>query len=123
MFEELSAGYYVGQLYVEPYDGDHAAIEREQHERANEQVYADGGAVERLDYPLVMKLGETHFPVFSTDDVQMDTLGLPAPLIEATRIEDPPTLKEVFLAKADQAAQLLQWFTPYEVSDTDFVPQ
>lgn len=123
MFEDLSAGYYVGRLYVEPYDGDHAAMDREQHEQANQQVYTSGEGVERFDYPLVMKVDETHFPVFSTDDVQTDTLALPSPLLEATRIQDPPTLKEVLLAKAERAAQLLRWFTPYEINDIDFAPQ
>ena len=60
MFEEFSAGYYVGQLYIKPYDGEHAVMEREQHEAANKQVYATDTGIERLDYPLLMMLGDHH---------------------------------------------------------------
>lgn len=39
MFEEFSAGYYVGQLNIELSGDDHVVTEWEQHEEANGQVY------------------------------------------------------------------------------------
>ena len=119
MFEEFSAGYYVGRLYIEPYDGDHAVMDRGQHEAANKQVYATGAAVERLDHPLVMKVEQRHVPVFAADDMPVDTLGVPDTVLETTRIEKPPTLKEVLVAKAERAAQLLEWTTPYTIREPD----
>jgi hypothetical protein len=110
MFEEFSAGYYLGQLYVEPRDGERAVVHEEHHERANETVYASGEGVERLDHPLVMKLDSTHFPVHRADDVPAGTLAVPDDLLEATGVEDPPALKEVLLAKADEASRLMRWF-------------
>lgn len=110
MFEEFSGGYYLGRLYVEPYGGDRAAMHADQHEAANRQVYANGEGVERLDHPLVMKVGETHFPVLGAGDVPADTLAVPHEYLEDIRVRDPPSLEEVLLAKADQAGQLLRWF-------------
>ncbi len=110
MFEEFSRGYYLGRLYVQPYGGDRAVMDATQHERVNEQVYATGEGVERLDHPLVMKLDERHFAVHGAEDVPADTLGLPRGVLEATRVASPPALEEVLLAKADRAAQLFEWF-------------
>lgn len=118
MFEEFSAGYYVGQLYIKPYDGEHAVMERDQHEEANEQIYVTGDGVERLDNPLVMKLDDHHFPVLGTNEVPTDTLAMPDAIIEANHIDDPPTLTEILVAKADRAAQLLEWFTPYTIQES-----
>ena len=117
MFEEFSGGYYLGRLYVEPRGGDTPAMCRTQHERVNRQVYATGEGVERTDAPLVMKLDDCHFPVTGAEDVPADTLALPETLLATTGVSDPPALREVLLAKADQAAQLLEWFTPFEVDD------
>lgn len=110
MFEVFSDGYYLGRLYVEPHPGDQAVMQADQHERVNRQVYAAGEGIERLDYPLVMKLEDRHFPVHGAEDVPADTLGLPGPLLDGSRIDSPPALREVLLAKADRAAQLLDWF-------------
>jgi len=112
MFEEFSGGYYLGRLYVEPYDGERAAMHEEQHKAANKQVYASGEGVERLDNPLVMKVDQSHFPVHGAEDVPADTLAVPEELLADTRVSDPPALKEVLLAKADQAGRLLRWFSP-----------
>jgi len=106
MFERFSSGYYLGRLYVEPDEGGRAAISRAQHERVNEQLYT-GDGVERTDLPLVMKLGNTHFTVGGGADVPADTLVVPESLVEETDIRNPPALREVFLAKADRARQLL----------------
>ena len=107
MFEEFSSGYYLGRLYVEPYDGDRAMMSRDQHEQVNEQLYATGEGVERLDAPLVMKVDERHVAVHGQDGLPGDTLVLPAELLEDSRVRNPPALKEVLLAKSHRARQLL----------------
>jgi len=115
MFEEFSAGYYFGRLFVEPFDGDRAVIRRDQHEQVNERLYADGSGVERLDAPLVMKLENHHVVVHGDEDVPQDTLAVPKPVLEDIDIENPPTEREVLLAKADRAWQLLRlggWDAP-----------
>ena len=122
MFEEFSAGYYVGRLYIEPYDGEHAVMERAQHEAANEQIYnatADEG-ITRMDQPLVAKVDDRHFPVLGATDVPSDTLAIPDDRLEETRVTTPPAVKSVLVAKADRAAQLLEWWTPYTMSDPDY---
>lgn len=101
MFEQFSSGYYLGRLYVEPYGGDHAVMHRNHHEQVNEQLY-DG-----KEAPLVMKIGSAHVPVHSADDVPGRTVGLPESALSAAGVENPPTLQEVLLAKADRAKQLL----------------
>lgn len=108
MFSEFSRGYYLGRLYVEPHDGDSAAMQREQHELVNEQLYADGAGLERLDTPLVMKLGNRHFPVHGEDGVPDGTLALPEHLLGDATVQNPPALREILLAKADRANQLLR---------------
>ncbi|WP_132057915.1 DUF5802 family protein [Halorussus amylolyticus] len=108
MFEEFSSGYYLGRLYVEPSDGEQAAMRRDHHEQINEQLYATGEGIERLDNPLVMKVDSHHLAVHGEDDVPEGTLALPRDVLEDTRIRNPPALKEVLLAKADRAAQLLR---------------
>jgi len=105
MFEQFSRGYYLGRLYVEPRDGG-AAMCRDQHERVNQQLYGDKG-VTRTDLPLVMKLGRRHFPVRGDEEVPADTLAVPEDVLADADIRNPPSLSEVFLAKADHAAQLL----------------
>lgn len=111
MFEQFSRGYYLGRMYVEPSDDESAKMCRAQHERVNRQLYADGEGVERTDLPLVMKLGTNHFPVRGDERVPADTLAVPESVLEET-VRNPPTLKEVFLAKADTATQLLELTEP-----------
>ena len=106
MFEEFSSGYYLGRLYVEPDEGERAAIARTQHERVNEALYT-GDGVARTDLPLVMKLGNTHFTVGGGANVPAGTLVVPEELLGETDIRNPPALREVFLAKAGRARQLL----------------
>jgi hypothetical protein len=105
MFERFSGGYYLGRLYVEPHEGEQAVIQRSDHERVNEQLYTDGKGVERLDAPLVMKLGNTHFPVHGDDSVPTGTLAVPRDLVD----DSLPDRREVLLAKADRAAELLRY--------------
>ncbi len=107
MFETFSRSYYVGRLFVEPYDGEHAALRRDQHELVNEQLYADGEGIERLDLPLVMKLAQQHFAVHGEDGLPENTLMVPRDRLDAGRVDTLPAPREVLLAKADRASQLL----------------
>jgi hypothetical protein len=119
MFEEFSRGYYLGRLYVEPGADGVAKMCRTQHERVNRQLYADGEGIQRLDRPLVMKLGATHFTVHGDDEVPADTLTVPEGVLEES-VHNPPSLREVFLAKAERASQLLQLTgTHWVTGDTD----
>ena len=102
MFEQFSSGYYLGRLYVEPHDGDRAVIHREHHELVTEQLY------ESARDPLVMKIGSTHVAVHGADNVPGRTVALPADALSATGTDTPPMLREVLLAKADRARQLLE---------------
>ena len=105
MFERFSTGYYLGRLYVEPRDGDAAAIHREAHEHVNEQLYATGDGVERTDGPLVMKLDGRHFPVRGDESVPSGTLAVPDCLTDGRL----PDRREVLLADADRAEELLRY--------------
>ena len=106
MFEQFSSGYYLGRLYVEPYDGDRAVMQRIDHERMNEELYATGEGVERVDAPLVMKFdGTNHFPVLGDEEIPSGTLALPAHLVG----DGLPDHREVFLATADRADELLRY--------------
>lgn len=105
MFERFSDGYYLGRLYVEPTTADCAQMCAAQHERVNEQLYAEDG--EQTDRPLVMKLGVHHLAVHGDERVPADTLSVPESVLAETAVRNPPTLQEVLLAKADRATQLL----------------
>jgi hypothetical protein len=105
MFERFSSGYYLGELYVEPHDGDRAVIQRADHEHVNEQLYADGEGVERLDAPLVMKVDGSHIPVGGDADVPSGTLAIPHGLAD----DALPDRRNVLLADADRAETLLRW--------------
>jgi hypothetical protein len=54
-----------------------------------------------------MKVGQQHLPVHGAESVPADTLAVPEPVLAETAVENPPTLREVLLAKADRAAELL----------------
>jgi len=120
MFERFSSSYYLGRLYVEPYDGDCAVMQRADHERVNEQLYASGEGVEPLDTPLVMKLDGHHFPVVGDESVPAGTLGLPSHLADETL----PDRREVLLAEADRARELLRYtgYDPDSAFDPDSRP-
>lgn len=105
MFEQFSSGYYLGRLYVQPHDGERAVMQREDHERVNEQLYASGEGIEPLDTPLVMKLDGQHFPVLGDEGVPSGTLALPKEMAD----DSLPDRREVFLAKPDRADELLQY--------------
>jgi hypothetical protein len=108
MFSEFSRGYYLGRLYVEPREGDRAVVHRNLHERVNEQLYADEAGLARLDTPLVVKMDNRHFAVHGEEGVPEDTLAVPEHLVADANVRDPPALREILLAKADRATQLLR---------------
>ena len=105
MFEQFSGGYYLGELYVEPHDCERAVIHQDDHEAMNAQLYTDGEGVERLDAPLVMKVENTHFPVGGDEAVPSGTLAVPAELLG----DEPASHREVLLAKANRAVELLRY--------------
>ncbi len=107
MFEQFSSGYYLGRLYVEPSSDDTATMCRDQHKRVNEQLYGQGDGITRLDNPLVMKVGSTHFAVRGEDGVPANTLTVPESMLDERAVRNPPRWSEVLLAKADHAAKLL----------------
>ncbi|KDE58242.1 hypothetical protein EL22_06215 [Halostagnicola sp. A56] len=109
MFEVFSRSYYLGRLYVTPTDDEHASMQTDQHERINDAVYTSGEGIERLDAPLVMKLESGHFPVHGDDGVPENTLAVPESVLDRTQITNPPSLKEVFLARRERARQLLEF--------------
>jgi len=108
MFEEFSNGYYLGRLYVTPSPEERALIERTTHERVSEQLYDDDAADATPD-SLVMKLDTAHLAVHGDDGVPAETLAVPEDVLAALDVENPPTLTEVFLAKAGRAEQLLRF--------------
>lgn len=107
MFEQFSRGYYLGRLYVEPSVDEAATMCQTQHEQLNRQLYAKKAGVERLDWPLVMKVGTRHLPVHGSEAVPADTLAVPESVAEDAGVRDLPDLKEVLLAKSERARQLL----------------
>jgi hypothetical protein len=109
MFAPFSSGYYLGRLYVAPSGGEEAKLQEERLERVNRELYADGTGLERVDHPLVMKLGTTHFAVHPDESVPDGTLAVPETHLEAADIENPPALTEVFLAKAEHASRLVRF--------------
>jgi hypothetical protein len=111
MFEEFSSGYYLGRLYVTPSREERALIERTTHERVSEQLYTTDAAASTPE-SLVMKLDTAHFPVHGDDGVPAETLAIPEELLSSLDVGNPPTLTEVFLAKADRAEQLLRFTRP-----------
>jgi hypothetical protein len=119
MFEQFSSGYYLGELYVQPRNGDAAAIRRADHERVNEQLYGDETELVRLDAPLVMKVGTRHFPVVGDDDLPSGTLALPRESIPDDLKFEVPGRKEVLLANAERTGELLEYagWEPAEGAD------
>lgn len=110
MFEPFSSGYYVGRLYVEPHEGERTLLHRDQHERVNRELYATGTGIERLDRPLIVKLEEHHFAVEGESGIPEDTLFVPHDALAPSPTEPLPALREVLLAKAERAGQLMSLF-------------
>jgi len=118
MFEEFSASYYLGRLYVTPSPEERALIERTTHERVRNHLYAETAGEETPD-SLVMKLDTAHLAVHGDEGVPSETLAVPEELLAALDVENPPTLTEVFLAKADRAEQLRRFTRAREDDDGD----
>ncbi len=118
MFEEFSSGYYLGRLYVTPSREERALIERTTHERVSEQLYTAASETSTPE-SLVMKLDTAHFPVHGDDGVPAETLAVPEELLSSLDVGNPPTLTEVFLAKADRAQQLLRFTRPTAGDDDE----
>lgn len=115
MFEQFSGGYYLGRLYVEPYEGDRPAISRLDHEQVARQLYepdatrAASDPVADGNQPLVMKLGTKHLAVRGRDEVPDRTLAVPFDIVDDGTY---PDLREVLLAKAPQAERLIELGAP-----------
>lgn len=110
MFEPFSSGYYVGRLYIEPHDGERTLMQRDQHERANSDIYAAGTGIDRLDHPLIVKVDSSHFAVEGEDGVPEDTLYVPRDHLQPRPGDRLPALKEVLVAKKHRAEQLMSLF-------------
>lgn len=108
MFEEFSRGYYLGRLYVEPGESETTLMCRDQHDHISQQLYEEDGATGPSERPLVVKLGSCHLAVHPEEGVPADTLSVPGDVLAETRVYNPPALREVLLAKAERAAQLLR---------------
>ncbi|MFB6096257.1 MAG: DUF5802 family protein [Haloferacaceae archaeon] len=115
MFEQFSSGYYLGRLYIEPHDGTRAALHAGEYREVRRQLYREAGCdptgsdptgTDPADLPLVMRYDSQHFVVDGEESVPERTLAVPGPWLDDY---DPTEPREVFLAKADRANQLLQW--------------
>lgn len=128
MFEQFSSGYYLGRLYVQAHDGSRAVLRENHHRRVREQLYgatADSNAqiarssaakTETDEQPLVMRYRCQHFVVDGDETVPEETLAVPSEWLSER--PDPLEPREVFLAKADRARQLLQFSVGAEQVDT-----
>lgn len=101
MFEDFSEAYYLGRLYVEPHEIDTPAIQSDDFEAVSDGIYDEEG-------PLVMKVERHHLVVDGDETVPRGTLGVPPEVVNELDMQNPPTLKEVLLAKPDHAARLLR---------------
>lgn len=130
MFEQFSSGYYLGRLYVQAHDGSRAVLRESHHRRVREQLYgsatetdaptAQSPAAEDAtdEQPLVMRYRRQHFVVDSDDAIPERTLAVPREWLSER--PDPLEPREVFLAKADRARQLLQFAVgPVRTDGTD----
>lgn len=100
MFEEFSSGYYLGRMYVEPHDTDGPIMQDDDFEAVSRGVYDE----ERL---LVMKIGKRHLVVDGDGSVPTGTLGVPERIAQELRLRNPPSVKDVLLAKEDHAERIL----------------
>lgn len=100
MFEDFSSGYYLGRMYVEPYDADRPVMQDDEFERVSRGVYEE-------EKPLVMKIGNRHLVVDGDDGVPSGTLGVPEEVADGLRLRNPPSVKDVLLAKRGHATRIL----------------
>lgn len=100
MFEEFSSGYYLGRMYVEPHERDGPVIQNDDFEAVSRNVYNEEKA-------LVMRVGSHHLVVSGDDGVPTGTLGVPEGVAEELDLRNPPSVKDVLLAKQDHAERIL----------------
>ncbi|MFB6282759.1 MAG: DUF5802 family protein [Halobacteria archaeon] len=110
MFEDFSRGYYLGRIFVEPTDGEKPALQEEQYRKIKKALYQDSGETSirsGTDKPLVFKINNSHLKVEGDHEIPSKTLGIPRKVLDGIRIDNPPTLKEVLLAKPKHASNIL----------------
>jgi len=100
MFEEFSSAYYLGRMYVEPHDAGRPVMQNDDFERVRDGVYGGDGDV-------VMKVDRQHLVVDGDDAVPEGTLGVPRGYLGSLDLRNPPSLKEVLLAKPKHAERIL----------------
>lgn len=103
MFEDFSSGYYLGRMYVEPHEADVPVMQGDDFETVSHGVY-EGVEEEK---PLVMKIGKRHLVVGGDDSVPTGTLGVPEGVAEELDLRNPPSVKDVLLAKEIHAERIL----------------
>jgi len=100
MFEDFSSGYYLGRMYVEPHDSDRPVMQDDEFEKVRRNVYTE-------EKPLVVKVENRHLVVGGDGGVPSGTLAIPAKVAESLRLRNPPSLRDVLLAKEEHAARIL----------------
>lgn len=103
MFEEFSTGYYLGRMYVEPHETDRPVMGKDEFEAVRRGVYGDGEGGEAV----VMKVDRHHLVVDGDKSVPRGTLGVPRSRLGELDVRNPPSLKEVLLAKPEHAERIL----------------
>jgi hypothetical protein len=101
MFEDFSGGYYLGRMYVEPHDADSPVMQDDDFEAVSHGIY------EQEEKPLVMKIGKRHIVVGGDGSVPTGTLGVPERVAEDLDLYNPPSVKDVLLAKEVHAERIL----------------
>jgi len=104
MFERFSSGYYLGNCTWNPTAASGPSSSGSTTSTSTSSYTLTAG-VERLDAPLVMKVGGGHIPVSGDDDVPSGTLAIPHEIADDTL----PDRRNVLLADADRAETLLRW--------------
>ena len=100
MFEEFSSGYYLGRMYVEPHDSERPVMQDEEFETVSHGVYEE-------EKPLVMKVGNRHLVVGGDSGVPSGTLGVPEDIADGLGLRNPPSVKDILLAKEGHATRIL----------------
>lgn len=100
MFEDFSSGYYLGRMYVEPHDAERPVMQDDEFETVSRGVYDE-------EKPLVMKIGNRHLVVDGDGGVPSGTLGVPEEVAECLRLRNPPSVKDILLAKEGHATRIL----------------
>lgn len=98
MVEVFSSRYYLTQLYVVPYNGGQAVVDKERFDRI-QRLYMH-------TRPLVFKIGNSHIPAHGEAMVPPRTLALPREQYDQLDIEDGE-LTNVLLANDGTVEQFL----------------